>query len=332
MSARREETLRVWLELVTATKTMNLKSGPTLRALSVLWSRMGSARVYVIAVAGLLVVLSAYGLLHLVSANAGRRAKLTSTDSASKTLGDRAMAARDPVVAISEVTPTERKARNGQTSVAVKIGVVPRPNTRKGEVEIRVFFFDVTVDGQMRPTQAQVDYKWTTPVRDWADPTPKYLVATYLDSGTSAKSAEGLRYGGFVVRVYCDGQLQDERSEPRELVAALRSGEQPTASPSTAVPNPANIAVSAPPPQANEASVENDVAQNAPARTSIARPSPPTTANREDSPPLPYASPVPDKPGFVYSPHDSKFLIDVRGVPPGTEVNDPNTGKRFRVP
>ena len=47
---------------------------------------------------------------------------------------------------------------------------------------------------------------------------------------------------------------------------------------------------------------------------------------------MPYASPVPDKPGFVYSPHDPKFLIDVRGFPPGTEVNDPNTGKLFKVP
>ena len=224
---------------------------------------------------------------------------------------------RAPVVAISEVTPTQRRARNGQTSVAVKIGVVPRPNTRKGEVEIRVFFFDVTQEGEMRPTEAQVDYEWTTTVRDWADPTPKYLVATYVGSGTSAKSAEGLRYGGFVVRVYCDGQLQDERSEPRELVAALRSGKQPTTSPSAAVRSPANIAVSAPPPRANEPSVENDVAQNATARTPIAPPMPPTGANQEASAPAPYARPVPDKPGFVYSPHDAKFLIDMRGVPPG---------------
>jgi hypothetical protein len=47
---------------------------------------------------------------------------------------------------------------------------------------------------------------------------------------------------------------------------------------------------------------------------------------------VPYASPVPDKPGFVYSPHNPKFLIDVRGFPPGTEVIDPNTGKTFKVP
>jgi hypothetical protein len=53
---------------------------------------------------------------------------------------------------------------------------------------------------------------------------------------------------------------------------------------------------------------------------------------REETTALPYARPVPDKPGFVYSPSDEKFLIDVRGPPPGTVVNDPNSRKAFRVP
>jgi hypothetical protein len=64
-----------------------------------------------------------------------------------------------------------------------------------------------------------------------------------------------------------------------------------------------------------------------------ATPSPsPVQANRESSSAIPYASPVPDKPGFVYSPYNPKFLIDVRGFPPGTEVIDPNTSKPFKVP
>ena len=63
-----------------------------------------------------------------------------------------------------------------------------------------------------------------------------------------------------------------------------------------------------------------------------ATPSPAVHVNRESSSDVPYASPIPEKPGFVYSPHNPKFLIDVRGVPPGREVNDPNTGKLFKVP
>jgi hypothetical protein len=48
---------------------------------------------------------------------------------------------------------------------------------------------------------------------------------------------------------------------------------------------------------------------------------------------IPYAKPVPGKPGFVFSPYDQyKGYIDVRGFPPGTEVKDPYSGKSFLVP
>jgi hypothetical protein len=59
----------------------------------------------------------------------------------------------------------------------------------------------------------------------------------------------------------------------------------------------------------------------------------PVQANRSATPSAaPFASPVPNKPGFVYSPYDPKYLIDVRGFPPGTQVTDPNSGKIFKVP
>ena len=50
---------------------------------------------------------------------------------------------------------------------------------------------------------------------------------------------------------------------------------------------------------------------------------------------IPYAKPVPGKPGFVFSPYEPyKGYIDVRGFPPGTEVKDPysDSGKSFLVP
>jgi len=58
----------------------------------------------------------------------------------------------------------------------------------------------------------------------------------------------------------------------------------------------------------------------------------PTASPTAQDASLPYGKPVPGKPGFVSSPYDPKFLIDVRGFPPGTLVNDPNTNKPFRVP
>ena len=47
------------------------------------------------------------------------------------------------------------------------------------------------------------------------------------------------------------------------------------------------------------------------------------------------ARPVPGKPGFVFSPYNNK-IIDVKGIPSGTLVQDPNfpatEKKHFRVP
>jgi hypothetical protein len=49
---------------------------------------------------------------------------------------------------------------------------------------------------------------------------------------------------------------------------------------------------------------------------------------------MPIAKPVPNRPGFVYNPFDSKSnsLLDVRGKASGTKVKDPTSGKLFVVP
>jgi hypothetical protein len=316
--------------------SMDIKSQPFLLAFRTLWNRMGPGRIYLVAAVALLFVLAAIGLSHLVSSTPVSTRKQSTTDPAPKTATNSSLTSslpREPVIAITEIGSTETRGRNGQLNVAVRIGVAPRSNTKKGEVEIRVSFFDVTASGEMRPTDAQVDYQWATPVRDWTDPTPKYLVATYSGSGTSPKSAENVRYGGFLVRVYFDGQLQAEQSEPKALVTALRSQRTPPVSPVSTPARSVNVAIVTPSPFPRQTSpVSRERAENPMAANQVI-PSPSSVqANRNNSSSVPYASPVPNKPGFVYSPHDPKFLIDVRGFPPGTEVTDPNTGKLLKVP
>lgn len=291
---------------------------------------MGPARLYVLAGAILLLILAGLGLAHLLSS--ASRSVQASAGRSPRVMPEVAPA-KDAFIAITEIGSTETRGRNGQKNVEVKIGVAPRPNIPKGEVEIRVSFFDLTEANEMRPTEAEVNYQWLTPVRDWKDPTPKYLVATYEGAGSPRKSAEKIRYGGFVVRVYFDGQLQAERSEPKGLVAALRNEAKPPASaPSVASPQTETAEASPNPKVVQPRTLERQTAEAPPAPAPV-MPSPsPLNANRDASSAIPYASPVPDKPGFVYSPHDPKFLIDVRGFPPGTEVNDPNSGKLFKVP
>ena len=88
-----------------------------------------------------------------------------------------------------------------------------------------------------------------------------------------------------------------------------------------------------PTPPASEATSEET-----PPKKNDASPTNPPPPVPDNPPPqqgnLPYATKVPGKPGFVYSPYDgaNKGYIDVRGFPPGTEVKDPYSGKSFLVP
>ena len=63
------------------------------------------------------------------------------------------------------------------------------------------------------------------------------------------------------------------------------------------------------------------------------RPASAPPQNRNSKRDIPYAIPVPNKPGFVTSPYSPKSgYVDVRGFPSGTEVKDPYSGKIFLTP
>ena len=47
---------------------------------------------------------------------------------------------------------------------------------------------------------------------------------------------------------------------------------------------------------------------------------------------FPTARPVPNKPGFVFSPSDPSKYVDVSGYPSGSKAKDPYSGKIFTVP
>lgn len=329
-----------------------------LRAFVLLWGRLGPARFYIAAIAIVVVGLAGVGLWHLIlprkqtassptvsiskkaSPPASPAATAVARISPSAELSSPSSIAPSPPsvtpelerqVAITDVTQREERGRHGETFVVATIGLASRTDVEKNGVEIHVYFYDLAATNEMRPTDAQVTYQWLTPVRDWSDPAPKYLAATYFKPPTRYHSFERLRYGGFVVRVFSDGKLQDERSQPEGLIALFHNNATDQS------PSPTTVPVSSPPPavavtspQPKNATSTNPTPQLTPSPLSSR--SPALRDEDRSSGSLPYGKPIPGKPGFLNSPYDPKFIIDVRGFPPGTLVIDPNTNKPFRVP
>jgi serine/threonine protein kinase/cytochrome c-type biogenesis protein CcmH/NrfG len=147
-------------------------------------------------------------------------------------------ASQDRILAITETTLSETVDPKAESHLTLKIGVRPRPGTQNGHVvRIVVSFYDRTKDNKMKPTDARTSYSWLTASGDWTDPTPKFLAATYVRPKTQSPSADGRKYGGFTVRVYFDGQLQDSRADPPDLLTLFSAEDQPTTHPN-ATPGP----------------------------------------------------------------------------------------------
>jgi tetratricopeptide (TPR) repeat protein len=138
----------------------------------------------------------------------------------------------NPILAITETALSRTTDPNAEDHFTLKIGIKPRPGTQnRHTARINVSFYDLTKDNKMMPTDAQVGYNWLTPSTDWSDTTPKYLVATYVRPKSQVSSSDGRRYGGFIVRVYFDGQLQDSRATPPNLLTLFPAEDQLTSRP-----------------------------------------------------------------------------------------------------
>ncbi len=141
------------------------------------------------------------------------------------------------VLAITETTLVETKDPNAHAHFTLKVGVKPRPNTPNGHVvRLSVSFYDRTKDNKMKPTNARTGYDWLTAADDWSNATTKFLAATYVRPKTQAPSPDGRQYGGFIVRVYFDSQLQDARAMPAELLTLFPAPDQ-IALPANAAPS-----------------------------------------------------------------------------------------------
>src|SRR5213595_150495 len=139
---------------------------------------------------------------------------------------------QDAILTITETTLLETIDPKAESHLTLKIGVRSRLRTQNGQLaRILVSFYDQTKDNQLKPTDARTSYSWLTASDDWTDPTPKFLAATYVRPKTASPSADGRKYGGFIVRVYFDGQLQDARASAPELLASFPAPDRLAPSP-----------------------------------------------------------------------------------------------------
>jgi TolB-like protein/cytochrome c-type biogenesis protein CcmH/NrfG len=144
----------------------------------------------------------------------------------------RISASQDAILTITETTLSETVDPNAESHFTLKIGVKSRLRTQNGQLaRFVVSFYDQTKDKKLRPTTARTSYSWLTGSPDWMDPAPKFLAATYVRPRMQSSSADARRYGGFIVRVYFDGQLQDTRATPPELLTSFPDPDQPRGSP-----------------------------------------------------------------------------------------------------
>jgi len=96
-------------------------------------------------------------------------------------------------------------------------------------------------------------------------------------------------------------------------------------------PEPPGENASAPP--LSKKVTENDHATNTRSSEAKVSSTPRVAASEKATGDIPYARPVPGKPGYVFSPYDKTGgYVDVTGYSPGQKVKDPYTGKIFLVP
>jgi len=139
---------------------------------------------------------------------------------------------QDAILTITETTLLETIDPKAESHLTLKIGVRSRLRTQNGQLaRILVSFYDQTKDNKFEPTDARTSYSWLTASDDWTDPTPKFLAATYVRPKAASPSADGRKYGGFIVRVYFDGQLQDARASAPELLTSFPAPDRLAPSP-----------------------------------------------------------------------------------------------------
>ncbi len=106
-----------------------------------------------------------------------------------------------------------------------QVAVKARPGSKIDitQMQVAVYFYDKTEEGDVLPTESKVNYQWMSPPVDWADDMPEILEITdilpdsELPGSAASNGSPGRKYEGYIVGVYYNKELQDFRSDPANL-------------------------------------------------------------------------------------------------------------------
>jgi tetratricopeptide (TPR) repeat protein len=112
---------------------------------------------------------------------------------------------------VNDVTDGSLPASQVRKNFVVRVkppGAVINP----GKLRIQLFFYEVTPEGKVIPSRPDnIAVKFVNPKPDWKTESTEVLEATYL------AKVPGNAYYGYVIRLYYNNILQDERAYPGSL-------------------------------------------------------------------------------------------------------------------
>lgn len=127
-----------------------------------------------------------------------------------------------PLFSINEITGSPAGDPRSVTDLTLRITVAKRSDAvvDHKKLRIQVFFYDTVGDNDIKLTDANVSYEWLTPNHDWQANNAETLAVSYARSGlkTTRPEPDVRKYLGYIVRVYYNDQLQDQRAEPARLL------------------------------------------------------------------------------------------------------------------
>src|SRR5690606_14464573 len=102
-----------------------------------------------------------------------------------------------------------------QKDFVLKLNGISAP-VDSSKLRIQLFFYDMIGENRLAPA-SRIEARFLSATPDWSANGTEVLRARYFPT-QDKQGAEKRRYYGYVLRVFYDGELQEEQAEPMGLL------------------------------------------------------------------------------------------------------------------